>query len=127
MTRSIRTMGFVALAAAVPAMVTALIIPGCMQNQDNSPISVSNAQGRAALLLACSTDGSVAYVTDGRNVYRYERGPAGPAAWGCILSQGERLEMAVRHDPREQQPEPAPAEKPAPQKTGEKPAAEKAK
>jgi len=86
----------------------ALIIPGCMQNQDNSPISVSNSQGRVVLSLACSTDGSVAYVTDGRNVYRYERGPAGPAAWECILSQGERLEMAVRHDPREQQPAPSP-------------------
>jgi hypothetical protein len=96
--------------------------PGCEQNQDNSPISVSNSQGRAVLSLACSTDGSVAYVTDGRNVYRYEHRPAGAAAWECILSQGERLEMAVRHDPREQQ-EPAPA----PQKPGEKPAAEKAK
>ena len=121
MTRSIRMMGFVAFAAAVPTALMALIIPGCMQNQDNSPISVSNSQGRVVLSLACSTDGSVAYVTDGRNVYRYERGPAGPAAWECILSQGERLEMAVRHDPREQQPAPAP------QKPEEKPAAQKAK
>ena len=122
MTRSIRTMGLVTLAAAVATILTALIIPGCTQNQDNSPISVSNSGGRAALSLACSTDGSVAYVTDGRNVYRYERRPDGPAAWECILSQGERLEMAVRHDPREQQ-EPAPA----PRKPGEIPAAEKMK
>ncbi len=121
MTRSIRTMGFIVLAAAVLVVLSALIIPGCMQNQDNSPISVSNAQGRAALSLACSTDGSVAYVTDGRNVYRYEHRPAGPAAWECILSQGERLEMAVRHDPREQQPASSP------QKPEEKPAAEKTK
>jgi hypothetical protein len=42
-------------------------------------------------------------------------------AWQCILSQGERLEMAVRHDPREQQPAP-PAQKPE-----EEPAAEEAK
>jgi hypothetical protein len=69
----------------------------------------------------------VAYVTDGRNVYRYERRAAGPAAWECILSQGERLEMAVRHDPREQQPEPAPAEKPVSRKSEEKPAQETTK
>ena len=29
----------------------------------------------------------------------------GPAeSWACILSQSERLEMAIRHDPREPQP-----------------------
>ncbi len=121
MVPSIRTMGFIALAASAAAILTALTIPGCAQHQNNSPISVPNSPGRAALSLACSTDGSVAYVTDGRNVCRYERRPAGPAAWECILSQGERLEMAVRHDPREQEPAPAP------QNPGEKPAAEKAK
>jgi len=121
MKRSIRTVGFVALAAAVPTVLMAFILPGCTQNQDNAPISISNSGGRAALSLACSTDGSVAYVTDGRNVYRYKRRPAGAAAWECILSQGERLEMAVRHDPREQQAAPAP------QKPEEKPATEKTK
>jgi hypothetical protein len=40
-------------------------------------------------------------------------------AWQCILSQGERPEMVVRHDPREQQP--------AAQKSEEEPSAEKAK
>jgi hypothetical protein len=58
--------------------------------------------------MACSTDGAVAYVTDGRNVYRYERrGVAGTEFWQCILSQSERLEMAVQHDPNEQQPTPS--------------------
>jgi hypothetical protein len=122
MIQSVRTMRFIAFAAAVAAILTALIIPGCMQNQDNSPISVSTSGGRTTLSLACSTDGSVAYVADGRNIYRYERRAAGAAAWECILSQGERLEMAVRHDPREQQ-EPAPVS----QKPGEKSVAGKAK
>jgi hypothetical protein len=54
----------------------------------------------------------VAYVTDGRNVYRYERNVAGPAeSWQCILSQGERLEMAIQHDPREQSAVPAAQQK----------------
>jgi hypothetical protein len=120
MTRSIRTMGFTVLAAAVAAILPALILPGCTANQDNSPISISNSGGRAALSLACSTDGSVVYVTDGRNVYRYDHRPTGPV-WECILSQGERLEMVVRHDPREQQAVPAP---PRPEETS---AVEKAK
>jgi hypothetical protein len=86
------------------AVLIPLTLPGCTQNQDNSPISVSSFQGRPALSVACNTDGSVAYVTDGRNIYRYERRTPGPAgSWECILSQGERLEMAVQHDPREQQ------------------------
>jgi hypothetical protein len=50
----------------------------------------------------------VVYVSDGRNIYRYERRLAGQATWECLLSQGERLEMAVQHDPREQQASPAP-------------------
>ena len=108
MARSVRTIGLMAFAAAVTAILMALILPGCTQNRDNSPISISNSQGRA-LSVACNTDGSVAYATDGRNIYRYERRPAGQAAaWECILSQGERLEMAVRHDPREQQSTPEP-------------------
>jgi hypothetical protein len=80
---------------------------GCTQNQDNSPISISNSQGRL-LSVAYSTDGSVAYLTDGRNVYRYDRNAAGPAQlWQCILSQAERLDIAVQHDAREQQPAPS--------------------
>lgn len=55
--------------------------------------------------VACSTDGSVACLTDGRNVYRYDRNASGDGeSWECILSLGERLEMAVRHDPREEPP-----------------------
>lgn len=107
MAQPARTIGLMAFAAAVTALLIALILPGCSQNQDNSPISISNSQGRS-LSVACSTDGSVAYATDGRNIYRYERRLAGQtAAWECILSQGERLEMAVRHDPREEQATPA--------------------
>jgi hypothetical protein len=101
MVRSAGTIGFMALMAAATAVLVFVIIPGCSQNQDNSPISISS--GRAALSVTCSTDGSIAYVTDGRNVYRYERGTAGQAeSWRCILSQGERLEMAIQHDPREE-------------------------
>lgn len=103
--RPLRTVGFMTVTAAVTAALLSLITPGCSQNQDNSPISVHNSQGRPSLYLACSTDGSIAYVADGRNVYRYDRNAAGPAeSWACILSQGERLEMAARHDPREPQP-----------------------
>jgi hypothetical protein len=84
------------------AVLASLAMPGCSQNQDNSPISVSNSQGRPSLYVVCSTDGSVAYVTDGRNVYRYDRATGQGQSWQCILSQGERLEMAVQHDSREQ-------------------------
>lgn len=99
-------MGLVALAAAITAVLAFLIIPGCNQNQDNSPISITNVQGRSVLSVACSTDGSVAYVTDGRNVYRYNASGQ-PQAWQCILSQSERLDMATQHDPREPQQSPA--------------------
>jgi len=103
MARSARSIGLIVLTATITAVLVSLIIPGCTQNQENSPISVSNSQGRLVLSVTCSTDGSVAYVTDGRNVYRYELGSAGQAnSWQCILSQGERLKMAVRHDPNEQ-------------------------
>ncbi len=106
MARSARTVGLIVLIAAITAISVSLIISGCTQNQDNSPISIS--QGRLALSVACSTDGSVAYLTDGRNVYRYDRSAAAPAqSWQCILSQGERLDIAVQHDPREQQPTPS--------------------
>jgi len=117
MARSAGTIGLMALAAAVTAILMPLAIPGCKVNQDNSPISISNSQGRPALSVACSTDGSVAYVTDGRNTYRYERNPSGQAGpWECILSQGERLEMAIQHDPREQTATPGAQEKAGPQK-----------
>ena len=113
MVRLGRTAGLVAFTAAATTILTALAVPGCMQNQDNAPITVSHSQGRA-LAIACSTDGAVAYVTDGRNIYRYERRPSGPpASWECILSQGERLDLAAQHDPREQSSTPLdkPAEK----------------
>jgi len=88
------------------AVLASLVISGCTANQDNSPISIS--QGRLALSVACSTDGSLAYVTDGRNVYRYASPSSGqPQSWQCILSQAERLDIALQHDPREQQPTPA--------------------
>jgi hypothetical protein len=107
MTPSVKTAGLMAFTAAATAVLLALITPGCTQNQENSPISISHAQGRPALSIACSTDGATAYVADGRNVYCYQRNPAGPAgSWECILSQGERLELALQHDPREQPPAP---------------------
>jgi hypothetical protein len=92
------------LTAAVTAALLSLIIPGCTQNQDNSPISISNSQGRPSLYVACSTDGAIAYLTDGRNVYRYQHDAVPAESWACILSQGERLEMAIQHDPCEPQP-----------------------
>ena len=105
MARTPTTIGLIALTAAITAVLAFLIIPGCQQDQNNSPISVSNWQGRAVLSVACSTDGSVAYVTDGRNVYRFNA--SGQPNWQCILSQKERLEMAIQHDPDEKQPAPA--------------------
>ena len=102
MSRPSTTIGLIALTAAIAAVFLTLISPGC--NQNNSPISVSTVEGRRVLSVACSTDGSVAFVTDGRNVYRYERkGIEGLESWKCILSQGERLAIAIRHDPNEQQ------------------------
>ena len=116
MARSVRTAGLAAVIAAGTAVLTALILPGCMQNQDNAPITVSHSPGRA-LSVACSTDGAVAYVTDGRNIYRYgRRSPAEGPSWECILSQGERLELATQHDPREPQPAPATPEQSGSQK-----------
>ena len=104
MARSAKSVGLIVLTATITAVLISVVIPGCTQNQDNSPISISHSQGRLALSVACSTDGSVAYVTDGRNVYRYASSSADQAqSWQCILSQGERLEMAARHDPNEQQ------------------------
>jgi alkylated DNA repair dioxygenase AlkB len=101
----IKATGFVVMVAATTAILVAFVIPGCTQNQDNSPISISNSQGRQSLSVACSTDGSVAYLTDGRNVYRYERNaPDNVAPWQCILSHTERLEMANQHDSREELP-----------------------
>ena len=108
MARPARSIGLVVLTATITAILVSLIIPGCTQNQDNSPISISHSQGRLALSVACSTDGSVAYVTDGRNVYRYASSSADQAqSWQCILSQAQRLKMAVQHDPNEQQQAPA--------------------
>jgi len=106
MARRARTVGLIVLTAAITAAFVSLVIPGCTQNQDNSPISISNSQGRLALSVACNTDGSLAYLTDGRNVYRYNASGQ-PQPGQCILSQGERLDMAVQHDPREQQQTPS--------------------
>jgi hypothetical protein len=104
MARSARSIGLVILTAVVTAVLATLIISGCTQNQDNAPITFNNSQGRGVLSVACSTDGSVAYVTDGRNVYRYAGPSSGQSqSWQCILSQSERLEMATQHDPNEQQ------------------------
>jgi len=104
MKQRVTTVGL-ALGAALAALVVVfLTLPGCFrQNQDNSPISINNSQGRLVLSVSCNTDGSVAYVTDGRNVYRYARNvPGDRGSWECILSQGQRLEMATKYDPREQ-------------------------
>lgn len=92
----------------VVAILACAGIPGCFrQNQDNSPISINNSQGRPMLSVTCSQDGSIVYVADGRNVYRYDRSTsAAGESWECILSQGQRLEMAAKHDSRE----PLPAE-----------------
>lgn len=93
-----------ALTATITPAFVSLVIPGCTANQDNSPISISNSQSRLVLSVACNTDGSVAYVTDGRNVYCYASpSPSEPQSWQCILSQAERLEVAMQHDSREQQ------------------------
>jgi len=108
MARSARIIGLIALTVAITAVLVSLVIPGCKANQDNSPISISNSQGRLVLSVACNTDGSVAYVTDGRNAYRYERSlPGQMDSWQCILSQAERLDMAIQHDPREQEQSPS--------------------
>lgn len=92
--------------SAMMAVLLMFVVPGCFrQNQDNSPISINNSAGRPLLSVTCSQDGSIAYVADGRNVYRYERYAAGEGeSWECILSQGERLEMAAKHDLREPLP-----------------------
>lgn len=119
MARSIKIVGLLALVTAAMVGLLLFAIPGCTQNQDNFPISIS--QGRPALYVACSADGAVAYVTEGRNVYRSERANAGrPTAWECILSQGERLEMAAQHDPREQQVSAADAQRAGTPKQPEK-------
>ena len=90
--------------SAMTAVLVMFVVPGCFrQNQDNSPISINNSTGRPMLSVTCSQDGSIAYVADGRNIYRYERHPAEPGGrWECILSYGERLELAAEHDSREQ-------------------------
>lgn len=97
--------GAIGVSIAIAALLV-FIVPGCFrQNQDNSPISINNSQGRPMLSVTCSQDGSVAYVSDGRNVYRYDRNTSGNGqSWECILSQGQRLEMAAKHDPREPLP-----------------------
>jgi hypothetical protein len=103
MARYAQTVGLLATAAAAGAVLLSLVVPGCTQNQDNSPISINNSQGRPSLSVACSMDGSIAYVTDGRNVYRYDRGAGGQTeSWKCILSQGQRQDLAIQYDSREQ-------------------------
>jgi len=106
MARPARSTGLIVLIAAITAVLVSLVIPGCTQNQASSPISIS--QGRLALSVACSTGGSVTYLTDGRNVYRYASASSAQAQpWQCILSQAERLDMAIQHNAREQQPAPS--------------------
>jgi hypothetical protein len=92
------------VASIAIAVSLSFIVPGCLrQNQDNSPISINNSTGRPMLSVTCSQDGSIAYVADGRNIYRYDRDASGAGpAWECILSHGQRLETAAKHDPREQ-------------------------
>lgn len=101
MASSRRSLGLAVLLTSVTtAILLSCIVPGCTQNQDNSPVNVVTSQGRRALSVTCSTDGSVAYLTDGRNVYRYAASGAEPA-WQCILSQTQRLQMAAQYDPCE--------------------------
>lgn len=113
---------FIGVAAGVVVVVilTCAAIPGCFrQNQDNSPISINNSQGRPMLSVTCSQDGSIAYVADGRNVYRYDRNASGNGeSWVCILSHGQRLEMAAKHDPREPLPPEGTQEKTPDTKSG---------
>jgi hypothetical protein len=107
MKHPVRVAGLIVAAALLASVLVSLTMSGCIdQVQDNSPISISNSQGRPALSVTCSVDGSIAYVTDGRNVYRYDRNASGAAeSWECILSHGQRLEMAAKHDPREPLPQ----------------------
>lgn len=105
MTPFAKALGYILLFAMITTILIAVVIPGCTQNQDNSPLTITNSEGRRSLSVACSTDGSVAYLTDGRNVYRYDR-TATAERWQCILSQAQRLEMAHEHDPREEGPTP---------------------
>jgi hypothetical protein len=116
-----RSVGLTVVTAVLVVVLASFAIPGCVdQNQDNSPISVNNTPGRPMLSVTCSQDGSVAYVTDGRNVYRYDRNAAGTGeSWECILSHGRRLEMAAKHDPREQPLLDSSQEKIADPKSGE--------
>jgi phage protein U len=108
-----KIVGYVIGAAVATVALAGLVVPGCTgQNQNVSPITVNNSQGRLMLSVTCSTDGSVAYVTDGRNVYRYDHNASGTAeSWECILSQGQRLEMAGKYDPRELPPSEGGSEK----------------
>jgi hypothetical protein len=111
--------GALGVSLAIAALLV-FIVPGCFrQNQDNSPISISNSQGRPMLSVTCSMDGSIAYVADGRNVYRYDRNASGNGeSWVCILSHGQRLEMAAKHDPREPLPPEGTPEKTPDAKSG---------
>ena len=103
----IKTTVLLGASAILTAIVLASLLPGCTQNQENSPISINNSEGRLLLSVTCSADGAVAYATDGRNVYRYDRA-ATTEPWHCILSHTERLELAHRYDPREASPSPHP-------------------
>jgi len=102
MTSSPRSLALtILLAVTTVVILLSVVVPGCTQMQDNSPISITNSQGRRLLSVTCNTDGSVAYVTDGRNVYRYAAAAEGEPAWQCILSQTQRLQMAGQYDPCE--------------------------
>jgi len=102
MASSPHTLGLIILLTVTTTVILlSCIVPGCTQNQDNSPVNVVTSQGRRLLSVACSTDGSVAYLTDGRNVYRYAAAAGAEPAWQCILSQTQRLQMAAQYDPCE--------------------------
>jgi len=93
----------VSVVGVLAALLAFGIVPGCTQMQDNSPISIRNVSDLPSLSVTCSDDGSVAYVTDGRNVYRYAA-TAGDPSWQCILSNGQRLRLAHQYDPCEPSP-----------------------
>lgn len=47
MKQGIRAAGLAVIAAFMAVALISVVLPGCIdQNQDNSPISISNAQGR---------------------------------------------------------------------------------
>jgi len=97
MARPVKTVALLAFSAGATAILIFAAMAGCQPNQNNSPISINNSRSRPSLSVACSTDGAVAYVTDGRNVFRYDRTPVGQASvWQCILTETERQDLAMQ-------------------------------